>query len=320
GFGGIDAVLLIGFGGPTKPSEVLPFLRHVVRGHNVPERRVQEVARHYEKVGGSSPYHDLTDRQARSLARWLAARGSSLPVYVGMRNWHPFLSDTITRMRLDGCRHAVGVILAPHRCETSWDRYQRDVARAIAATGGDEFSVRYLDPWHDDPGFIEACAQRLEECLGPTLQAEGEYRRGEWPDRVSVVFTAHSIPLSMADGSSYVEQIRSSCHHLADLLGIAGWRLAYQSRSGPPGSAWLAPDINDVIRVEAERGTRAIIVQAIGFLSDHVEILFDLDVQAASTAARAGVRFLRATCVNDHPEFIAMLGRRILHLAGDATR
>ncbi|HKY32051.1 MAG TPA: ferrochelatase [Candidatus Polarisedimenticolia bacterium] len=302
----IDAVLLAGFGGPDSSGEIMPFLRRVTAGRGVPDQRLAEVARHYEAVGGRSPYNEQTRMLASALEQWLRAAGRSLPVEIGMRSSEPFLAGTMKRMVSAGRRRAAAVILAAHRSEAGWDRYVADIARAAAEAGGPE--IARLDPWHDDPGFLEACAQRIEQSTGR--------RRGAWPDHIPLIFTAHSIPMASADRSPYVADVTASCRGVASLLRPARWRLAWQSRSGDPRSAWLEPDIAEVLKEEAARGTREAVLQAIGFLSDHVEVLYDLDVEAAGVAAGLGLVLRRAPCVDAHPEFVGMLGRRILALCG----
>src|SRR5437870_1383744 len=287
----VDSVLVIGFGGPTRPSEIRPFLQNVVRGRNVPPERLDEVAHHYEAIGGRSPYNDLTFRQARALEAHLSAVGKPLPVYVGMRNWSPLLSGTIARMNKDGIRGAVGVIMAPHRSPTSWDRYQLDVQRAREENGGGP-EVAYLEPWHRHPLFLEAAAQRVEEASG--------YRRGAWPAGVSVLFTAHSIPASMAQTCRYVEEITESSAAIAALLGVGGWSVAYQSRSGDGRTPWLEPDVNEVIREQAAWGVRGMVLAPVGFLCDHVEVLYDLVVEARAAAAAAARLLHRAGTVGGH--------------------
>ena len=298
----IDSVLMIGFGGPTAASEIRPFLENVVRGRNVPPARLEEVAHHYEAIGGRSPYNELTFRQAQALEARLKANGQPLPVYVGMRNWGPYLKDTIGEMNEEGARRAIGVIMAPHRSPTSWERYQLDVQRAREENGGGP-EVAYLEPWHRHPLFLEAAAQRVEEASG--------YRRGAWPAGVSALFTAHSIPVSMAQTSRYVEEITESSAAIAALLGVGGWSVAYQSRSGDGRTPWLEPDVNEVIREQAAWGVRGMVLAPVGFLCDHVEVLFDLDVEARQTAADAGLTLHRAGTVGDHPCFIEMLAELV---------
>jgi ferrochelatase len=307
----IDSVLVIGFGGPTRPDEVMPFLRRVARGRVVPEDRLADVARHYAAVGNRSPYNDLTEKLAATISRWLAAAGHPLPVQAGMRNWRPFLAQTIGRMHAAGLHHAAGIILAPHRSEASWERYQRDVSEAIDAAGNGEFLVTCIPPWFDDPGFLEACAGRIEQISGA--------HRGAWPASVPLIFTAHSIPIPMAESSPYVSDLTASCAGVARILGLGDWTIAYQSRSGDPRTPWLGPDISEALRESAASGAREVVVEAIGFLSDHVEILYDLDVEAAALARSLGLTMRRAPCVNDHPEFVAALGRKVLSLAVEVS-
>jgi ferrochelatase len=302
----IDCVLLIGFGGPTAPAEIRPFLANVVRGRNVPPERLEEVAHHYEMIGGRSPYNELTLRQAELLADRLAAAGWQMPVAVGMRNWPPLLAGAVDDLAQRGCRRAAGVILAPHRSQTSWERYQLDVRRALDARAVD-LAVRYLPPWHLHPQFIAAQAARVEEATG--------YRAGEWPAGTPVVFTAHSIPCSMAETSRYAEEVAESSAAVAARLAAARWSVAYQSRSGDPRAPWLEPDVNEVIRRLAGEGAAEVVLTPVGFLCDHVEVLFDLDVEAQATAAEAGIRVIRAGTVGDHPLFIEMLADLIVDLA-----
>jgi protoporphyrin/coproporphyrin ferrochelatase len=299
----VDSVLMIGFGGPTHAGEIRPFLQNVVRGRNTPPERLEEVAHHYEAIGGGSPYHEWTMRQAQALQARLAMLHNPLPVYVGMRNWHPFLKDTLRRMNEEGSRDAVGIILAPHRSPTSWERYQLDVQRAREENdGGPELT--YLEPWHRHPLFLEASVQRIEEATG--------HRRGAWPAGVPVLFTAHSIPISMAQSSRYAEEITESSAGIAALLGTRGWLVAYQSRSGDGRTPWLEPDVNAVIREQAAWGVRKLVLAPVGFLCDHVEVLYDLDVEARQTAADVGLTLHRAGTVGDHPCFIEMLAELVL--------
>jgi ferrochelatase len=304
-----NAVLMIGFGGPTRPDEILPFLQNVVRGRNVPPERLEEVAHHYEEIGGRSPYNELTFRQARAVEARLAAIGKPLPVYVGMRNWQPFLSETIAVMNKDGVHTAVGVIMAPHRSPSSWDQYQRNVQQAIDDNGRGP-AVLYLAPWHQHPLFLEAMAQRVEHASG--------YGRGSWPAEVPLVFTTHSIPVSMAQGSRYVEETAESAAGIAAILGCRHWTLAYQSRSGDGRTPWLEPDVNDIIREAAGRDVKTIVLCTVGFLCDHVEVLFDLDVEARQTAESCGITLYRAGTVGDHPCFIEMLAEQVAAAASRA--
>jgi len=294
-----DAVLLISFGGPDSMDEVRPFLANVLRGRPVPPERLEDVVHHYELLGGRSPLTALTLRQAEALRAALAASGNPLPVYVGMRNWHPYLADTLTAMRADGVQRAVGLILAAQQSDASWGRYQRDVAEARAAVGDGAPLVDFAPNWHAHPLFIEAVAERTHAAL---LALPAQRRVG-----VQLIFTAHSIPLSLAATSPYEAQLRVGAALVAEQLGLAEYRLAYQSRSGGPREPWLEPDIGAVVREEAARGTRELVVVPLGFVCDHVEVLYDLDIEAKQIADAVGIGFTRVAAVNDHPSFIRML-------------
>lgn len=295
----IDAVLLIAFGGPTAPHEIRPFLATVTRGRRVPPERLDEVAHHYERMpGGRSPLNELTFVQARALSAALAASGRALPVFVGMRNWHPYLHETLAEMVERGTRRALGVILSSLRSEASWERYMSDVAEARARTPGAP-EVTFAPPWFEHPRFVAAVADRCRRALDGVPAIERA--------TVPLVFTAHSVPVSMAATSPYVADFAAAAGAVAAALGRTTWRLAYQSRSGRPGDPWLEPDVNDVLRELAASGARHAVVSPIGFVCDHVEVLYDLDVEARATAAAVGLVLHRAAAVNDHPDFIAAL-------------
>ena len=297
-----DAVLLIAFGGPTAPDEIRPFLANVTRGRPIPPARLEEVAHHYDRMGGRSPLNELTFRQADALRARLAADGRALRVFVGMRNWHPYLAETLRAMRDAGVRRALAVILSAHDSEAGWQRYVADVAAAqdeLRATGETAPEVVFADNWHDEPGYVGAAAARIAAALTTIPPAE----RVATP----LVFTAHSIPTAMASASRYVTQFGRSAELIAGALGHARWELAYQSRSGRPQDPWLEPDVNAVIERHAAAGERRVVLAPIGFVCDHVEVLYDLDDEARATAARCGIEMLRAGTVSDHPDFIAML-------------
>jgi ferrochelatase len=295
----IDSVLLIAFGGPTALQEIRPFLEIVTRGRRIPPDRLEEVAHHYEQMpGGRSPLNELTERQAAGLRRALARDGASVPVFVGMRNWHPFLRETLAAMSAAGHRRAVGVILSPFRSEASWERYKEDVAGARAAVP-DAPEVTFAPPWSLHPGFVTAAADSVRRALETVPAAE----RGDTP----LIFTAHSIPRAMADASPYVDDFTAAARAVAGAVGHARWSVAYQSRSGGPRDPWLEPDIGHVIPQLAGQGARHVVVTPLGFVCDHVEVLYDLDTAARALAAQNGLAFHRASAVNDHPDFVGML-------------
>jgi protoporphyrin/coproporphyrin ferrochelatase len=294
-----DAVLLIAFGGPTAPHEVRPFLDNVVRGRPIPRERLDLVAEHYEHIGGRSPLNELTMRQARALETELRAAGAALPVHVGMRNWTPYLHETLQRMAEQGVRRAVGVIMSAYQTEASWGRYQADVTTARARVGAAAPQINYVDEWHAHPLFIAAVSDNVAKAI-VGIPAE---RRAAAP----VVFTAHSVPVAMAEASPYVAQIEESSRLVAQRVGHSHWSIAFQSRSGSPREPWLGPDIGEVIGDLAGRGVRDLVVVPIGFVCDHVEVLYDLDIQARHVAEAVGLNMIRAATVNDHPIFIRML-------------
>ena len=296
------AVLLIGYGGPEAPEEIRPFLRRVAEGRPIPEERLEEVAHHYELIGGRSPLNEFTYNQAGALEAALSEKGLSLPVYVGMRNWNPFIADTVKEMSEKGVRKAVGMIMAAHQCDASWERYQRDVEEALASAGI-EMEFVYTPPLFDHPLFIEDSADRVAECLAEIPEAE----RGE----TMILFSAHSIPTPMAESSPYVEQLTETARLISERLGHDKWRLVFQSRSGRPQDPWLGPDVCDVVHELAKEGVKNVIVQPIGFLCDHVEVLFDIGIEAKEAADEAGINLLRANTVNDDPKFIKAMAEAV---------
>ena len=295
----VDAVLLIAFGGPEKPEDIRPFLEIVTAGRRIPPERIEDVAHHYELIGGRSPLNELTFRQAEALRHALKHEAITTPVYVGMRNWRPFLHDTLAEMRDAGHRHALGIILSSFQIEASWERYVGDVAAAREKVGSGAPRVSYAPPWADHPRFIDAMVARAGDALGDVPAAE----RG----RALLIFTAHSVPLAMAEGSPYVTQVETASRLIAGRLGHARWRLAYQSRSGGPRERWLEPDVCDVLQSLRGKGLSHVVLAPIGFVCDHVEILYDLDIAARRVAEEAGVQLHRAVSANDHPAFIDML-------------
>ncbi|HVN29021.1 MAG TPA: ferrochelatase [Candidatus Binataceae bacterium] len=292
----IDAVLLIGFGGPTRREEIRPFLDNVLRGRPVPKERYEEVVHHYEAMGGRSPYNDHAMRQAEALRARLLRDEIDIPVVVGMRNWPPMILDAMRELRNRRASRVLGFVLAAHRCEASWDRYQSAVEAARAEIGPSAPAIDYPQPWHTHPKFIEAAAARVSETLAQLDQNEAK--------AAELIFTAHSIPVAMDAASGYAAQIRESAAAVASKLNRDSWQLAFQSRSGAPRDAWLEPEIGAVIR-KLEK--RTAIVMPIGFLCDHIEVLYDLDVEAAKIACECGVKMIRAGTVGDHPAFIDMI-------------
>jgi ferrochelatase len=294
------AVILIGFGGPTSAAEIRPFLDRVTAGRPIPRARYEEVVHHYEAIGGRSPFNEIARRQAAALGERLAREGVEIPVVMAMRNTSPWLCDTLRELGRNGVRRALGFVLAAHRCEASWDRYLRNVEDARERVGACAPVVDYVGEWHAHPLFIEAAADRVADALD---QLEPLARK-----RAQLIFTAHSIPVAMATASPYVGQLRESARLIAQRLGRPHWTLAFQSRSGDPRDPWLEPDVRDLL--SGLKG-QAAVVAPIGFVCDHVEVLFDLDVEARRVACEAGVAMVRAATVGEHPRFIEMIAALI---------
>ena len=301
-----DAVLLVSFGGPQGLDDIRPFLANVLRGRRVPPERVEEVARHYELFGGVSPITDITKRQAAGLAARLASAGHPLPVYVGMRNWHPFLADAFREMRAAGVRRVVGFITAAQHSYSSCEQYRENVAaaRAELRTDGADIDVTYVGSWFDHPLFVAANAAHVRAALQRLPEGLRSSAR--------LVCTAHSIPVSMADRSRYREQLEATARLVAREVGMRDWALVYQSRSGRPQDLWLEPDVCDYLRGEREKGLSAAVVSPIGFVCDHIEVLYDLDTEAAQVCREIGLPMARAEAVNDDPLFLDMMADEVL--------
>ena len=298
-----DAVLLIAFGGPASSEEIRPFLTRVTKGIPIPPKRLEEVAHHYEAVGGKSPLNEITFRQANVLSQLLNEQGVALPVYVGMRNSKPFFVEALKRMADDGIKRALGFILSSHRTEASWERYQKNIADARNELGPNAPVIDYCGGWHDHPLFIR--------CWTELVQAARIKIPIDRKELTPLIFSAHSLPVAMAAQSPYVEQVDTSARLVADKLQHRRWSIAYQSRSGKPTDRWLEPDIGDSIRKLAREGSQSVIVAPIGFVCDHVEVLYDLDIEAKQIANDLGVNLIRASCPNDHPTFIRMMAEVI---------
>ncbi|WP_433302973.1 ferrochelatase [Actinoplanes sp. CA-030573] len=296
-----DAFVLLSFGGPEKPDDVMPFLRNVVRGRGVPEERLAEVAEHYYHFGGVSPIN----QQCRDLLAALRADGLDLPLYWGNRNWHPMLEDTVAQMRDDGITHALGFATSAYGGYSSCKQYWEDIARARAKVGPGAPVISKLRQFWDHPGFVEPHADAVRQALSTLDPGRRATTR--------LVFTAHSIPLSMAEtagptGGRYTAQL----HETAGLVHARSaaelpWDLVWQSRSGPPQVPWLAPDINDHLEALAGQGVTDVVVSPIGFVSDHLEVLWDLDNEAAETAEKLGLGYARAATPGTDPRFVTMI-------------
>jgi len=293
-----DAVVVVSFGGPQGMDDVLPFLDNVLRGRNVPEERKREVAGHYASFDGVSPINAQNRAFVGCLGDALHARGFDLPVYLGNRNWHPYLADTVRSMQRDGVRRALAFVTSAFGSYSGCRQYTEDIVRARAEVGDGAPEVSRLRAFFNHPSFVEACGDRVREAFGRIPESEGPAR---------LVFTAHSIPLGMAAGSPYVERLRETCRLTAERVGRVPWDLAWQSRSGPPSQPWLEPDVGAHLETLHAQGVRSVVLMPIGFLSDHLEVVFDLDTELQSHARRIGVHVERAETVGTHATFVSMV-------------
>jgi ferrochelatase len=309
-----DAVVLVSFGGPEGPDDVLPFLRNVVRGRDVPDERLAEVAEHYQHFGGVSPINAQCRELLDALRKELAGAGIGLPVYWGNRNWHPYLTDTAAQMRGDGVRRALAFVTSPFGSYSSCRQYLEDIAAATAAGGPVIDKIRH---YHDHPGYVDPHADAVRAAVATLAEVP--------PDRTRLIFTAHSIPTSMdqrsgPDGGRYAAQLRETATLVAQRAGTGlTWDLVWQSRSGPPHVPWLEPDVNDHLRALAATGVRGVVVSPIGFISDHLEVTWDLDTEAAETARELGLRYVRAATPGADPRFVAMVRELIIERTDPAA-
>lgn len=296
-----DALLVVSFGGPDGPDDVVPFLENVLRGRNVPRARLLEVAEHYHHFGGRSPINEQNRQLIAAAEREFADHGLQLPVYWGNRNWHPLLPDTLRQMAADGVRRALAFVTSAFSSYSGCRQYREDIARAQAEAGRSAPQVDKLRVFYNHPGFIEPMIERTRSAL----EQIAPVRR----DEARLVFTAHSIPAAMAAGCRYEEQLRESCRLVAEGLGRSEWELVYQSRSGPPQQPWLEPDIGDFLeRVQGSgAAVQDVVVVPIGFISDHMEVIYDLDFEARQKCAALGLRMVRAGTVGTHPRFVRMI-------------
>lgn len=280
-----DALLVVSFGGPERPEEVLPFLERVTGGRGIPRERLLEVAGHYHHFGGRSPIND----QNRALIAALRSQ-IGLPVYWGNRNWHPFLADTLREMRKDGIPRALAFITSAFGSYSGCRQYLEDIEKARVEVGEGAPIIDRLPLFHDHSGFLEPMVENTAKALAALPGAR-------------LVFTAHSIPLAMASSSPYVQQLQMACRAVAEGAGVNEWTLVYQSRSGSPRQPWLEPDICDYLRANP----RDSVIVPIGFISDHLEVLYDLDTEARAVCEELGIRMVRAATVGTHPKFISMI-------------
>ena len=293
-----DALLVVSFGGPEGEDDVLPFLRNVTRGRNVPPERLEEVANHYSIFNGVSPINSQNRSLIDELRTSLNNCGVELPIYFGNRNWHPLLTDTLNEMTNAGVKRALGLFTTAYSSYSSCRQYRENIYQAQVACGENSPEVLKIRPFYNHPLFIKANSSRLEAVL-EKLSANRQTTR--------VIFTAHSIPESMAKNCHYQKQLEETARLTAEQVGFEQFELAYQSRSGPPHIPWIGPDICDRIQDLKKTSVTDIVLSPIGFLSDHIEVLFDLDIEAFETAQEVGIALHRAESVGTHPMFIEAL-------------
>jgi ferrochelatase len=298
-----DAILLMSFGGPEGMDDVLPFLENVTRGRNIPHERLLEVGHHYERFGGVSPINEQNRKLISALETELKAHGLDLPIYFGNRNWHPFVSNTVRQMVADGVENALVFVTSAFSSYSGCRQYREDILQACEGID-DAPQLDKLRVFYNHPKFIDANAENLQKALE---QFPLERRKN-----VHIAFTAHSIPIAMAKGSAYEAQLREACRLVAEQVGVANYQLVYQSRSGAAHIPWLEPDILDTMESLSAEGLSDLIIHPIGFISDHMEVLYDLDTEAQEKARELGMQMLRSKTVGIHPAFISMIRELII--------
>src|SRR5256885_2668568 len=302
-----DAILLVSFGGPEGMEDVIPFLENVLRGRNVPRERMLSVARHYELFGGVSPINQQNHELIAALEKELETHGPRLPIYWGNRNWHPLLPDTLRQMAADGIRNALAFVTSAYSSYSSCRQYLQNIADAQAEVGPNAPRVEKLRAFYNHPLFIEANVDRVCEAL----------RQFSEPARL--VFTAHSIPESMAVNCDYAAQLAETGSLIARSVGVDDWQLVYQSRSGSLSQPWLGPDVSDHLKALRAEGVTSVVIAPIGFVSDHMEVVYDLDVEARRVCEEIGLRMVRAGTAGTHPAFVKMIRELMIERVDNAS-
>jgi ferrochelatase len=309
-----DAILVVSFGGPESREDVIPFLENVLRGRSVPRERMLAVAEHYYHFDGKSPITQQTRDLISAVESELAQNGPKLPLYWGNRNWHPMLADTLRQMKHDGICRALAFVTSAYSSYSGCRQYREDIARAQAEVGPEAPQIDKLRAFFNHPGFIDATEARLRDALAEVPASARQ--------NIQIVYTAHSVPLSMANTSDYVRQLEEVRKLVSARLGVNNHALVYQSRSGAPGQPWLEPDILDYLRAVKERNlASAVVLAPISFVSDHMEVLYDLDIEAQRLCDSLSLPMVRAKTVGVHPKFVAMIRELIVErMTPDADR
>ncbi|WP_448006892.1 ferrochelatase [Agromyces bauzanensis] len=312
-----DAILLAGFGGPEGQDDVIPFLRNVTRGRGIPDERLEEVAHHYRHFGGVSPINEQNRRLKAALEAELASRGVDLPVIWGNRNWDPYLNDAVAEAKASGYAKLLAIATSAYSSYSSCRQYREDFADALADTGlGDEIQIDKVRQFFDHPGFVQPFIEGVRGGI-EQLETSGGFDRG---GEIEVLFATHSIPSTDAaksgpaergfgEGGAYAAQHRAVAEVVMREAGASEvpWQLVYQSRSGPPTQPWLEPDVNDAIAELPAAGRKAVVIVPLGFVSDHMEVMWDLDEEAMDTAAEHGLAAVRVPTPGTHPAYVAGL-------------
>jgi ferrochelatase len=308
-----DALLIVSFGGPDRPEDVIPFLNNVVRERNVPRERILEVAEHYYRNGGRSPINEQNRRLIAALEAELALHGPRLPIYWGNRNWHPLLPDVLKRMAANGVRRALALVTSAFSSYSGCRQYLENIAAAQAEVGPASPRIDKLRMFFNHPGFVDPMIEHTQAAIDQILAA----RRRD----ALLVFTAHSIPVAMAAGCRYEQQLREACRLVGEGVCRNHWHLVFQSRSGPPQQPWLGPDINDFLRQQHQtRPFRDVVIVPIGFISDHMEVIYDLDIESRQVCEALGTNMVRAATVGTHPRFIRMFRELIVERMTDSPQ
>ena len=300
-----DALIVVSFGGPEGPDEVMPFLENVLRGKNVPRERMLEVSEHYQHFGGISPINEQNRQLIAAVKAELAAHEIDLPVYWGNRNWHPMLPDTLRQMKEDGIKNALAFFTSIYSCYSGCRQYRENISDAQASLGAEAPEIRKLRMSFNHPHYIDASVDRVKTAFGQ-IPVDRQ-------NDTHFVFTAHSIPMAMAEGCKYTTQLNESCRLIMDQIGDNHWDLVFQSRSGPPSQPWLEPDVCDFLsELKQKSNVQDVVLMPVGFVSDHMEVLFDLDTEAKELCDEIGINMIRAQTVGTHPKFVAMIRELIL--------
>jgi ferrochelatase len=301
-----DALLVVSFGGPEGMDDVIPFLENVLRGRNVPRERMLKVAEHYQLFGGVSPINQQNRALIATLEQQLEANGPRLPIYWGNRNWHPLLPDTLEHMKADGIQNALAFVTSAYSSYSSCRQYLQNISDAQTQVGPGAPRIEKLRVFYNHPLFIEANVDHIRTAFDQLDSND-----------VHLVFTAHSIPESMAANCDYTKQLNETGSLIAQAMNIDNWQLVYQSRSGSPMQPWLGPDVTDYLRVLHQEGVRNVVLAPIGFVSDHMEVVYDLDVEARKVADEIGLNMVRAATAGTHPSFVKMIRELILERVND---